>query len=470
MDNLTRDRVKMRFLRFFEGKTYPAIVSALAIVSSIFAVEIFLLPTLAALFFLASIFSRTARPLIITFIAAPLYISAWHSPSHTVSTVYGSGESDYLFTGWRFLILTLSAILITLGALLFFFKNKCYKRISLSRDKILAPALLLSVSFLLGGLLCKWYINGLVLAFAEACVFLLAYCFFAYGFSEDERADDLMNYFSYISCLVAITVIIQLLHLFLTSDIVFIGGINKEGIMLGWGIWTLIGITLAMQIPAIFYGSLRGGAAGFFSFALATLTLVFAILSMSRAAQLISLAVYVLSVCICAYKARNRLFYKIFSIVLLASLISVAIIFFDKIPSVISSFFDDNGRAEHAKIALDNFRSFPLFGVGFSGFEMISSLPESLAPMGPLPAMAHNTLLELLSATGVLGVAAYLLYRVATVVPVLKKRTLSGIFALASSSVVLVGGLVDNFPFDIYPMFYSLIALAIAHRTGENRE
>ena len=155
VDNLTRDRVKMRFLRFFEGKTYPAIVSALAIFSSIFAVEIFLLPTLAALFFLASIFSRTARPLIITFIAAPLYISAGHSPSHTVSTVYGAGESDYLFTGRRFLILTLSAILIILGALFFFFKNKCYKRISLSRDKILAPALLLSVSFLLGGLLCQ---------------------------------------------------------------------------------------------------------------------------------------------------------------------------------------------------------------------------------------------------------------------------------------------------------------------------
>ncbi len=466
MNNLTRGEIKGSLSSFFGGKCYPIIVCALALLSSIFALEVFILPITVGLFIVASLVSDTARPLIITFLAVCLHISPTHSPSHTVSAVYGNGNADYLFSGWRFGMLLISFILGICAATFFFIKNKCYKRILLRRDPVFISTVILSISFLLGGAFCEWYFEGLALAVSEVAVFLIFYTFFAYGFSKDESTDELMEYFSFVSVTVALTIILQLICLYFTSDIIFIsGGINKEGVMLGWGIWTLIGITIAMLIPPIFFGVMRGGVVGFAYFSLATLTFLFSILSMSRAAQIISTLVYVLFIAVAAFKSKNRFFYKIILGVIIFALIAFVFAFWNKIPLFLKTFLDDNGRVEHAKIAIQNFFDYPFFGVGFSGFEKIRSLPESFSPMGPLPAMAHSTPLELLSATGAFGFLAYSAYRVATVAPVLKKHSFSAMFALVSSAVPLIGGLVDNFPFDIYPMFYSLVALAIAHKS-----
>ena len=466
MNNLTRDRIKGWLYSFFDGKIYPLAVCALAVVSSILGIEIFVLPLVAILFFVAATVCDSARALIITFITFCLYISKTHSPSHTVSGIYGDGNVDYYFTEWRFPLFLITVLLIVGGSFLFFFKNKCYKRISPRRDVFFLATALFSVALLLGGVFSAWYFDGVLLSLGQICVFSLFYFLFAYGFREDEKRDEIMRYFSYISAITSGVIMLQLAHLYLTSDIIFLnGGINKEGVILGWGIWTLVGIFLAMLIPAIFYNALLGGWRGFLYFGVATLTLLFALLSMSRGAQLISVGVYGICLAVAAFKSKNKLFYRIILSVAVVSVIVAAMLFFDKISVAFVGFFDDNGRAEHSGIAITNFLNYPIFGVGFGAFEGISSLPEYLSPMGPLPSMAHCTPLQLLSATGVFGLLAYILYRVASILPVLKKRTLSGAFAFMGASVILIGGLIDNFPFDIYPMFYSLIALAISHKT-----
>ena len=467
MNNLTRDKVKECLSGFFNGKIYPILVCLAAFFSSILSIEIFVWPIAAIAFFFAAALSGSARPLIITFISFCFFISPTHSPSHTVSAIYGDGDTDYYFTEWRLPLSVLTVLLIVGGAVFFFIKNKCYKRISPKKDVFFVATLLFSLALLLGGAFSESYFDGLLLSLGQICVFSLFYFLFAYGLVGDS-ADGLMEYFSYISSLVAGVLILQLSHLYLTSDIIFVdGGINKEGVILGFGVWTLVGISLAMLIPAIFWGAMRGGVRGFVYLSIATLTLIFAILSMSRAAQLLSIAAYVACVATAAFKAKNKLFYRIMLGVILVSALALALIFSSKLSSMLVSFFDDNGRAEHAKIAIANFLAFPIFGVGFGGFESIKSLPDSLSPMGPLPAMAHSTPLQLLSATGIFGLLSYIFYRAAGIVPVLKKRTLSGVFALMSASVVLLGGLIDNFTFDIYPMFYSLVALAVAHRASE---
>ena len=454
-------------MQFFDGKIYPILVCAAAFISSVLGVEIFVWPVISALFFLAALLSDSAKPLMITFISFCLFMSQKHSPSHTVSSIYGDGNTAYYFTEWRLPLAVLTVLLIVGGSVLFFVKNKCFKKISPRRDPMFLSISVFALALLLGGAFSGNYLDGLPLSIAQIAVFALFYFLFAYGIGNDSK-DELMDYFSYISALVSCVLILQISHIYMTSDIIFVGGgINKEGVILGFGIWTLIGISSAMLIPAIFYGALKGGIRGYIYFAAATLTLVFSVLSMSRGAQLISLAVYVFCVTVAAFKAKNKLFYRVILGVILVSAVVAAVLFFDKLSAAFIGFFDDNGRIEHAKIAITNFFHFPIFGVGFGGFEAIEALPENLSPMGPLPAMAHSTPLQLLSATGVLGLLSYILYRVASVVPVLKKHTVPGIFALLASSVVLIGGLIDNFPFDIYPMFYSLIALAISHRVSE---
>ena len=83
--------------------------------------------------------------------------------------------------------------------------------------------------------------------------------------------------------------------------------------------------------------------------------------------------------------------------------------------------------------------------------------------MGPWPAMAHNTILEIMSALGIFGIAAYSLYRIASLIPLFKRPTTKKTMLYLGIIVILLSSMLDNFVFDIYPMFYSVIALSIAH-------
>ena len=67
-----------------------------------------------------------------------------------------------------------------------------------------------------------------------------------------------------------------------------------------------------------------------------------------------------------------------------------------------------------------------------------------------------------MSAGGIVLLLAYAFYRFKTVIPFIKKpcllKTMLGISVLA----LVLGSLLDNFIFDIYPTFYMSLALAVA--------
>ena len=460
------DAFKKNTVRFLEGRAYPPLVGVLALFSSLASIEIFAWSIISGLIFLSAVLSDSAKPIATAILLIPLFVSARHSPSHTVSLIYGDGNTSYYFTGWRLPLFTVSALLILLGLVIYFIRNKCYGQISPRRDAIFIPTVILSVVFLLGGVGSEGYLSGIPLSLLELVSFAILYLFFAYGFRE--RDGELAGWLSYNSLIITLVIILQLAVLFCTSEIIFLdGGINKEGVILGWGIWTVIGAYLASQIPALLFGVLKGDRLSPVYFAAATLALIFSLLTMSRSAQLLSVGAYAISLLILSVKSKGRIFYRAYIAVILLAAALFSLLQRERLGGLFRDFFADNGRVAHAKIAIRNFLEYPVFGVGFSGFEGIERLPAPFAPMGPLPAMAHNTPLQLLSATGAVGLLSYIVYRIASIVPVLKKRKLSSVFALMSSSVVLLGGLVDNFPFDLYPMHYSVIALAVSQRADD---
>ena len=446
--------------KFYTGWIYPLVVTFFITIAAICAAELFLAGVVVLLFMGACIFSNTAKPLIITVVSFVLQISRQYSPSPSVSDMH-----DYYFSSWRFPVFVVYITAIVISLAFFFVKNGCYKRMSIKRDILLLPTILLCTAFLLSGVFYTDFIVGIPFSLIQIGTFSLVYFIFAYGFAEEESVGELSGYFSYVSVVVSGGILVQLAHLYLTSDNIFVdGGINKVGVMLGWGSWALIGLTLAMLIPVIFIGAMRGGRYSAVYFIAATLAFFGAIFSMSRAAQLVGALAYLACLVIGAFKADSKLIYRIsLGIALICTAVGVVMLW-DKLPTMLVEFFDDNGRAEHAKIAIDNFKLAPVFGVGFLNFESVTQIPYMYAPMGPWPAMAHNTVLELLSATGIFGLCAYLLYRCASILPVFKKPTLDKSLIFISVLVVLSASMLDNFVFDVYPMFYSLIALAIIHK------
>ena len=65
--------------------------------------------------------------------------------------------------------------------------------------------------------------------------------------------------------------------------------------------------------------------------------------------------------------------------------------------------------------------------------------------------MCHNTILQLLSSCGIVGLIAYLIHRTQTVISFFRKITLQRSFIALTILSILVISLFDNHIFNIFP-------------------
>ena len=120
---------------------------------------------------------------------------------------------------------------------------------------------------------------------------------------------------------------------------------------------------------------------------------------------------------------------------------------------------------DRAQAAIDNFLDSPIFGKGFYGLDVTTDFSY-----GGLPLQAHNTFLQLMSATGAVGLVCYLCYRFYTLKPVFKRPSLRKTFMALSVVTLLLGSMLDNFVFFIYPTFHYTVALAVIHKAAREEE
>ena len=192
---------------------------------------------------------------------------------------------------------------------------------------------------------------------------------------------------------------------------------------------------------------------------------------MSRNALLFSSLSYGACVIISCVKGKYK---KAFRIILAAGVVAVsllAFLLFGKIRALLTDYFErgfsDNGRFELWKAAFDNFLASPVFGGGFYGFDVDDTM---LYGFGPLAKQAHNTFLQLLSASGILGFSAYVYYRYESIKPIFRRPSLKKTLLFMSIGVFLLASMLDNFVFNIYPTFYYTVALALLHKDDEEKK
>ena len=418
-----------------------------------------------ALFVGIFFFCDTTRPLIVSLCTYVFQLSVQNSPSLI-------NNSDYLYTGWRIWALSVFVLSIFVGAGYYFVRNKLYRKFNFKKDILLLPIVVLCSAFLMNGAFSsEWTYTSLLFGFAQCAVYGFVFFLFYYGMKKEDTMPELASYISYTSALMAGVIVIQLAVLFATSDNIFVNGsINKEGVVLGWGIWNLVGACLSMLIPAIFYGVMTSKYSWAY-FSVATLTWGAAVLTMSRNALIFSSLAYGACLIIACFKGRYRRAYRIVLLVGLLGVAAMAFVLRGKIMALLGDYFargfDSNGRYELWGIAVKNFIDCPVFGRGFMGFETVHKLEGGdFAHMGPMPTMAHNTPFELMSAMGSFGILAYGFYRVVSFVPVFRRPTMEKTMLALSVVVTLLGSLLDNFAFNVYPMFFTMAVLAVIHRTS----
>lgn len=439
---------------FYMSAYYPPVIAAIVVLGSLSGLEYYFNFVNTALVIGALLICPSIKPVMITLMTYVYQISLVNSPFYP-------GYSDYYVSAWRLPVSIIIIVLVVSAFVFYIIKNKIYKRISLKKTPYLAPMLAFSVALLLNGAFSGgWKLSNLLFGASHIIVYLVVFLLFYYGL-EGEKSDELVKYFIYLSLLIVGILGCEMLHLFLTVDNVFVdGSINKVAVALGWGIWNLVAVSSAVLIPACFLGMEKCRYPWIY-FAAATLAYLISILTMSRNALIFSSITYSACVIIFSFVGKNKKAMRIVVLAGIASLLLVGTLFFDKISALLADYiergFSDNGRFNLWSAALKNFIDSPIFGSGFYGLHV-----EGQAVFGPLPVMAHNTVLELLSATGVVGFGCYVWYRASTVKTFIKHPSLEKTMLGISILVILLESLLDNFVFNIYPMFYAMIALAIA--------
>lgn len=455
---------------FFMGKGYPLFTVILVFLGHTFGIEVYLF-MLNVLFFGASMLvCDSIRPMITILCTFMYQVPLLHTPG-------GPVESDYYLTGAPFVILVISAIAVLSILVYIFVKFKVLSGLSFRKTPLLISTLVLSGAFLLNGAFSStWQAGDLAYGVVQAIMFPLCFYLFYKGLRAEKDVAELGRYVSYVAALMGLLLAFEMAELYIFGNDFYgtlfdsSGAVIKDRIHLGFATWNPVGVTIAVLIPAIFYGVLVGKYPWLY-FAAATVTYLAALSTFSRNAMIVSTLAYAACVIIACFVGdkKRKLVFRIVALAGCAAVLFVVIAFWDKIAVLARDLLErglsDNGRFRLWNIAIENFKSHPVFGTGFYHF----TSPDLFNYSPAIPLMAHQTFLQLMSSMGFVGLAAYIYYRVDTLEMFFKKPTLMKTMLGLSALVLLLESLADNFIFTVFPLFFYSIALAVAAITYERQ-
>jgi O-antigen ligase len=453
---------KEKIQGFYSGNLYPAIIAALVLFGAVSGFEVITMLIHTVILYGVFLFSDSVKPLLISLLTFVYQISREHAPQYPT-------RSDYYTTSWRIWVLVAVGVGIFVGLVIFSLRNKVFSFSKIKKTPLLLPSAVFSAGLLLNGLFSgEWVFNNLIFAFANAVIYLVLYVFIYNGFKKEEKTHELVSYFSYLALLSALIISIELIHMMLTNENLLLdGSINKGEMALGWGIWNLVAVSLAILIPLLFYGFYVNKYPWLY-FAAATLAYVMSVLTMSRNALVFSTLSYGACIIISCFVGKNKRVFRVITLVGILGVITLGVLLWDKIYTVLGDYFErgfsDNGRFDIWRGSFSSFLDAPIFGSGFYGLNIYYE------QFGFLPHMAHNTLFELLGALGIFGTLAYAYYRVKTLLPVIRRPSLMKSMLFLSILTLLLESLLDNFILNFYPVFYYVLALALINRSQDGEK
>ena len=448
-----------RFKRILSSKFLPFLTAAVALCCYFTGLDLVIMYYFAAVAITMLIVLDDLTPLVCQFPFLHVMVSRTNSPSYTV------GGSDYYF---KTAVIVQCAILAAL-----FICAMIYRIIMLGVKRKFKPTPVffglcaLAVTFLLNGVAAKNY-DFMNLAYGAAMAFFFLGIFVLVKDNINVSKDTFVTVAVGLLAF-SVLLITELTVTYLTVDGVFANGeINRDKLMYGWGVHNTMGMYLVLCIPSATY--LAGRYRYSFPLTLYSVVLVIAaFMSMSRQAMIAAVIIFAICGVILLVKGKNRIAN---TLIIGAAMIGAIIItglkqdavfpYFKKLFDnlVIDGELNGSGRWQIWQLGIDNFKSQPVFGAGF--FVDIPQAAEMVG-LGFIPLMYHNTFIQMLAACGILGLLAYAVHRVQTIISYFKNVTVDRSFIAVTVLAMLVTSLVDNHLFYIFPtiVYSSLIAILI---------
>lgn len=329
----------------------------------------------------------------------------------------------------------------------------------------------------------KNLLYGLALSAIIVVFYIFCYC----NFKIDQNSlKKISTYFIAVAAAVALELVVA----YITNRSAAAAGESWRGLLVfGWGTYNQAGLMLTMSVPAWFY--LAGKyKRGYFFLLGAVANVATCFLSQSRQAMVMS-AVILLACCVWILiwdKGRKRIIDLAMMGAVIVVLAIIAGVCFGQLKSFLVGAIDSgslstgSGRTSLWKQGWNNFKHQPLFGVGFYnpkaqgtyvdgnlvGSEVGFFIPGDLSHS--IPRMCHNTVFELLSACGIVGLGVYLFHRVQTVISFIRNITPERTLIAATMGVLLLTSLLDNHLFYFITTIQYAILLSMLSVTEKKKE
>ena len=447
---------------FIGSKLFPIVLAAVILLCYYLGWDIVMIWFVAICSVGILLTCRDATPAFAIFLFINIIISLKNSPS-----VLGN-ESDYFMRPEIYgqVIAAISLCVIGLVARLTYnIYTKTFKP-----SPMFFGICALCAAFLLNGVLFEGYepldtVFGLFLTAMYILIFILIS-------SNITPTKGTFEKIAFYCCVLFVVLAIELIVAYTTYDDLFVNGfVDRVKLFFGWGMYNTIGMLFCVCIPAWFYLAITQKY-GWIYTVLGILNITITFFTFSRQSMLGAAViglVCVIWLLICR-KGRDRL---INIVILVTAMVCVGIVILAKwdklavyIQSIIDNLNDGGNRIELWKRAIEDFLKAPVFGVGFY---YLKDLDVGFVGLDIIPKMYHNTILQILGACGIVGLAAYLLHRVQTVISLLKNINLERLYVAFTGGALLFVSLFDNHMFYLFPtlLYVGLVGLL---KASENKK
>ncbi len=437
------------------SKFFPFVTAAVVMACYYTGMEIITFYYMAAVGILMLVFLDDLTPIISLFLFMNVMVSRQNSPS-----VLLGGSDYYSGTAVKVQIFTLISVFVLaiFARIIFTGVKKQFKPTA-----IFYVLCAFAAALIMNGVMAEGYdIKNLAFGVFTAFMFLVIFALIKDNVKVDGKPFERIAW-GFIA--LGILLIIELIVGYATFEgLITDGKVNRAKLTFGWGFYNTMGTLLIFCVPSATY--LAGKYKYGFPFALfAYVLFIAAFFTLSRQAMLGAITIYPVCLIILLVKGKNMIPNLIVTAAaVIATIICVGLyddVVLKYLGDLFKALFDDDGelngsgRMEIYKIALDNYKSAPVFGTGF-----FADIPPAANFVGLdiIPARYHNTIMQVLAACGTFGIVTYGIHRIQTFVCYFKNVTMDRTFVALTVLSLLIISLVDNHMFNLLPtLVYSCL-------------
>lgn len=379
-------------------------------------------------------------------VCLPLLVCKDISPTLITLTVFAYVFNEYPITTTYYWLFGIGLFFAIPSLVFYLIRRIKYDKCKLTLGKYFWWLVALCIVFTLGGIFSKYAsFMGSVFGFIIFATTLVIY-FLAHNFSRISSKDLIFK----ILLLTSVVIIIELWISLISSGNI-IHAIQNKRARVGIGEINLPALTIGMFVPVC----LAWGVDKKYNFIylLSSIFVIFnVVLTCSRGALLFTLIFGLLAiVAFLVYSKEKKVNLSICGGLVGVGIIAV-IFFMPTLMSILEHYiergFDDTGRYELWALAIDLFKQAPIFGVGMQvdtyGFEYT---------------MIHNTALQILACTGIVGSLVFIAFYVVKYKVFFTKFNLYKLMMLCSVLICEGYGMIDQSSTDAFFHIYTIIIL-----------